>query len=189
MINQGNAAGSSLRDMSRRCPAKPGRGRLRPCLTRSSSSASMTSARSIWSRSGPKFWLTGPRSAPRPVQYSMSLAACGWSGWVFPERVESQLCFERVADCSGLDEADQALGEVRVLRPGSQPDGQPPGGEVIDGAVPAHYGRPRRLGQGHRPAAAPGRHCRRRTAPPPPRSAVRAAAVGRARAGHPGPAR
>ena len=34
------------------------------------------------------------------------------------------------------DEADQAPGQDRVLRPGGQPDGQPPGGDVIDGAVP-----------------------------------------------------
>ena len=29
------------------------------------------------------------------------------------------------------------LGEDRFLRPGGQPDGQPPGGEVVDGAAPA----------------------------------------------------
>ena len=38
------------------------------------------------------------------------------------------------------DEADQALGEVWFLRPGGQPDGQPPGGEVVDGAAPAVRG-------------------------------------------------
>ena len=50
--------------------------------------------------------------------------------------VDAQLGLERRADRSGLDEADQALGEDRVLRPGGQPDGQPPGGDVIDGAAP-----------------------------------------------------
>ena len=34
------------------------------------------------------------------------------------------------------DEADQAPGEDRCLRPGGQPDGQPPGGDMIDGAAP-----------------------------------------------------
>ena len=43
-------------------------------------SASMTSARSIWSQAAPKFSPTGPRSVPRAMQYSRSLAACGWSG-------------------------------------------------------------------------------------------------------------
>jgi hypothetical protein len=50
--------------------------------------------------------------------------------------VDAQLGLEcRAGD--GFDEADQALGEVRCLRPGSQLDGQPPEGEVIDGAAPA----------------------------------------------------
>ena len=34
------------------------------------------------------------------------------------------------------DEADQALGEDRCLRPGGQPDGQPPGGDMVDGPAP-----------------------------------------------------
>jgi hypothetical protein len=38
--------------------------------------------------------------------------------------VDAQLGFERVANRSGFDEADQALGEDRCLRPGGQPDGQ-----------------------------------------------------------------
>ena len=50
-----------------------------PLLTRSLSPPSMASARSIWSQVRPKFSLIGPKSAPRPTQYSMSLAACGWS--------------------------------------------------------------------------------------------------------------
>ena len=40
-------------------------------------------------------------------------------------------------DRSGFDEADQAVGEDRCLRPGGQPDGQPPGGDVIDDAAAA----------------------------------------------------
>ena len=51
--------------------------------------------------------------------------------------MDAQLGLERRANRPGFDEADQALGEVRCLRPGGQPDGQPPGGEVIDGAAPA----------------------------------------------------
>ena len=49
--------------------------------------------------------------------------------------VDAQLGFEGVADGSGFDEADQALGEDRGLGAGGQPDGQPPGGEVVDGAA------------------------------------------------------
>ena len=55
-------------------------GWTRPCRTRSWNSASITSARSIWSQAAAKFSPTGPSSAPRLVQYSSSLAACGWSG-------------------------------------------------------------------------------------------------------------
>ena len=51
--------------------------------------------------------------------------------------MDAQLGLERRADGLGFNEADQALGEVRCLRSRSQPDGQPPGGEVIDGAAPA----------------------------------------------------
>jgi hypothetical protein len=40
--------------------------------------------------------------------------------------VDAQLGLERGADRSGLGEADQALGEDRGLRPGRQPDSQPP---------------------------------------------------------------
>jgi hypothetical protein len=42
-------------------------------------------------------------------------------------RVDAQLGLKRLADRSGLDEVDQALGEDGCLRPGGQPDGQPPG--------------------------------------------------------------
>ena len=38
---------------------------------------------------------------------------------------------------SVFGEADLALGEIRCLRSGSQPDGRPPGGEVVDGAATA----------------------------------------------------
>jgi len=50
--------------------------------------------------------------------------------------VDAQLGLECLADGSGLDEVDQALGEDRCLRPGGHPDGQPPGGDMIDGATP-----------------------------------------------------
>ena len=49
--------------------------------------------------------------------------------------VDAQLRFERRADRAGFDEADQALGEDRWLRASGEPDGQPPGGDVIDGTV------------------------------------------------------
>jgi hypothetical protein len=51
-------------------------GRARPSRARSWSLASITSAWSIWSQALPKFSLIGPRSVPRPMQYSSSLAAC-----------------------------------------------------------------------------------------------------------------
>jgi hypothetical protein len=61
----------------------PGLPRLgEACLARSRRSASIRSARSIWSQVAPKSWPTGPRAAPRPVQYSMSRTACGRFGWV-----------------------------------------------------------------------------------------------------------
>ena len=50
--------------------------------------------------------------------------------------VDAQLGLQRVADGAGADEADQVLGEDRRLRPGGQADGQPPGGDVVDGAAP-----------------------------------------------------
>ena len=50
--------------------------------------------------------------------------------------VDAQLRLECWADRSGGGEVDHAPGENRRLRPGGQPDGQPPGGEVINaGAV------------------------------------------------------
>ena len=55
-------------------------------------------------------------------------------------RVNAQLGLERLADRSGLDEVDQALGEDRCLRPGGQLDSQPPGGDMVDGAAPAVSG-------------------------------------------------
>src|SRR4029077_5990585 len=50
--------------------------------------------------------------------------------------VDAQLGLQCVADGSGADEADQALGEDRRLRPGGQADRQAPGGDVVDGAAP-----------------------------------------------------
>jgi hypothetical protein len=46
--------------------------------------------------------------------------------------VDAQLGLKCRADRSGLDEADQALGEDRCLRPGRQRDGQSPGGDMLD---------------------------------------------------------
>jgi hypothetical protein len=49
--------------------------------------------------------------------------------------VEAELVFEVALDGAGVDEAGQALGEGRLLWAGGQPDGQPPGGDVVDGAA------------------------------------------------------
>ena len=55
--------------------------------------------------------------------------------------VFAQLGLQVRVDCSGFDEADQAVGEDWFLRPGGQPDGQPPGGEVVDdGAAAVGFG-------------------------------------------------
>jgi hypothetical protein len=44
-------------------------------------------------------------------------------------------------DRAGFDEADQAVGELALLGPGGQPDGQPPGGDVVDdGAAAVGFG-------------------------------------------------
>jgi hypothetical protein len=51
--------------------------------------------------------------------------------------MDAQLRLEWLADGSGLDEASQSSVEDGILRPGGQPDSQPSGGEVIDGAPPA----------------------------------------------------
>ena len=50
---------------------------------------------------------------------------------------DAQLGLELLADRAGVDEPDQAAGEVRFLGPRGEPDGQPPGGDVVDYAVPA----------------------------------------------------
>jgi hypothetical protein len=50
--------------------------------------------------------------------------------------VDAQLGLQRVSDRPCFCEADQGLGEGRGLRPGRQPDPQPPGGDVIDRSVP-----------------------------------------------------
>ena len=60
----------------------------------------------------------------------------GVVGVVSRAGVDAQLGLQRRANRSGLDEADQVLGEVRCLRPGGQPDRQPPGGDMIDWPVP-----------------------------------------------------
>jgi hypothetical protein len=49
--------------------------------------------------------------------------------------VDAQLGLHRRADRSGLGEADQALGEDRLLRAGGQPNGQALGGIVVDGVA------------------------------------------------------
>ena len=97
----------------------------------------MRSARSIWSQAAPKFSPIGPTSVPRATQYCSEPGGLRLVGVVSGAGVDAQLGLERRADRAGFDEADQALGEVRCLRPGGQPDGQPPGGDVIDGPVPA----------------------------------------------------
>ncbi|HXL89443.1 MAG TPA: hypothetical protein VN969_10795 [Streptosporangiaceae bacterium] len=51
--------------------------------------------------------------------------------------MDAQLRLEWLADGSGLDEASQSSIEDGILRPNGQPDSQPTGGEVIDGAPPA----------------------------------------------------
>ena len=64
----GVAAGQGDDAEGRRSPARPARGALWPLLARSWRSASMRSARSIWSQAAPKFSPIGPRSAPRAAQ-------------------------------------------------------------------------------------------------------------------------
>ena len=55
--------------------------------------------------------------------------------------VFAQLVLEVRVDGSGFDEADQAVGEVAFLGPGGQPDGQRPGGDVVDdGAAAVGFG-------------------------------------------------
>ena len=49
--------------------------------------------------------------------------------------VNAQLGLQRVADGPGVNEADQALGEHRCLRPGGQADRQAPGGDMVDRAT------------------------------------------------------
>ena len=54
-----------------------------------------------------------------------------------PDGLDAQLHLQIVADRAGLDEADQAVGEVRWLRLGGEPDGQPAGGDVVDDGAAA----------------------------------------------------
>src|SRR5689334_15665297 len=49
--------------------------------------------------------------------------------------VAAELVLKVALDGAGVDEAGQALGERRLLRAGGQPDGQPTGGDMVDGAV------------------------------------------------------
>jgi hypothetical protein len=49
--------------------------------------------------------------------------------------VAAQLGLEGRGDLAGIDEADKSPGEVRWLRSGGEPDGQPPGGDVVDGVA------------------------------------------------------
>ena len=112
-------------------------GWTRPCRTRSWKSARMTSARSIWSQAAAKFSPIGPSSVPRLMAVSqepggLRLVRVGAGAGVL-----AQLGLEVRADRAGLDEADQAAGEVRFLGPGGQPDGQPPGGDVVDDGAAA----------------------------------------------------
>jgi hypothetical protein len=59
--------------------------------------------------------------------------------------VDAQLSLQRRGDLPGADEADQTAGEGGWLRAGGQPDGQPPGGDVIDAAAPAVGGGDARI--------------------------------------------
>ena len=67
----------------------------------------------------------------------------GAVGVVAGAGVDAQLGLQRRADRAGFGEADQGLGEDRCLRAGGQPDGQPPGGDMIDRAAAAVCGRDR----------------------------------------------
>ena len=51
--------------------------------------------------------------------------------------VPAQLGLEERVDGSGVDEVDQAVGEVAFLGAGGQPDGQPPGSDVVDDGAAA----------------------------------------------------
>ena len=89
--------------------------------------------------------------------------------------VDAQLGLQRLADRAGADEADQALGEDRWLRPGRQPDGQPPGGDVVDGAAPGVGGGDAVADQpfiqcAGRGAGSPRRSCRGEPVPVPGRA-------------------
>jgi hypothetical protein len=62
-------------------------------------------------------------------------------GVVAGASVFAQFGPEEGVDRSGVDEVDQAVGEVGCLGPGGQPDGQPPGGDVVDdGAAAVGFG-------------------------------------------------
>jgi hypothetical protein len=70
------------------------------------------------------------------MQYSISRGGLRLVREVARAGVDAQLGLQRLAHGAGPDEADQVLSEDRRLRPGGQADGQPPSGDVIDGAAP-----------------------------------------------------
>jgi hypothetical protein len=49
----------------------------------------------------------------------------------------AQLHLQRGAHHAGIGETGQVLGKDHLLRPGGQPDGQTPGGEMVDGTSAA----------------------------------------------------
>ena len=53
------------------------------------------------------------------------------------ESVVAQFVLQMRVDGSGVGEADQAVGEVAFLGAGGQPNGQPPGGDVVDDGAAA----------------------------------------------------
>jgi hypothetical protein len=112
-----------------------GSGALPPHRARACAPASRVSARSIWSQAAPKFSPTraevgaaGDAVFHQPGGLRLVREGAGAG-------VDAQLGLQRMADVPGADEADQVLGEDRRLRPGGQADGQPPGGDMIDGAA------------------------------------------------------
>ena len=102
---------------------------------------SLTSARSIWSQTAAKFSPIGPSSVPRLLAVFQEPGGLRLVGVAAGAGVLAQLGPEERVDGSGFDEVDQAVGEVALLGPGGQPDGQPPGGEVVDdGAAAVGFG-------------------------------------------------
>ena len=96
----------------------------------------MRSARSIWWQAAPKFSPTGPRRGAAADGVAVEPGRLEMIGVGAGAGVDAQLGLQLGADRAGAGEADQAPGQDRVLRAGGHPDGQPPGGDIIDGAVP-----------------------------------------------------